>query len=131
MLAGHASGCWLSELGAGMPYNREKNEIQRLKKTVKNKKNKNSQISLKNVGFWLQKLILFGDFWPQKSPKRINFWPQKSQKRSGEPISNNCTRPCLDARNITSYPSICILRLPSGSFESFHEERQLQMLRLK
>ena len=26
MLAGHASGCWLSALGAGMPYNREKNE---------------------------------------------------------------------------------------------------------
>ena len=41
MLAGHASGCWLSELGAGMTYNREKNEIQRLKKTVKNYKNKN------------------------------------------------------------------------------------------
>ena len=26
MLAGHASSSWLSELGAGMPYNREKNE---------------------------------------------------------------------------------------------------------
>ena len=26
MLAGHASGCLLSALGAGMPYNREKNE---------------------------------------------------------------------------------------------------------
>ena len=26
MLAGHASGCWRSALGAGMPYNREKNE---------------------------------------------------------------------------------------------------------
>ena len=24
MLAGHASGCWRSALGAGMPYNREK-----------------------------------------------------------------------------------------------------------
>ena len=24
VLAGNASGCWLSELGAGMPYNREK-----------------------------------------------------------------------------------------------------------
>ena len=26
MLAGHASGCWLSALGAGVPYKREKNE---------------------------------------------------------------------------------------------------------
>ena len=26
VLAGHASGCWLSALGAGVPYNREKNE---------------------------------------------------------------------------------------------------------
>ena len=26
MLAGHASRCWLSALGAGVPYNREKNE---------------------------------------------------------------------------------------------------------
>ena len=26
--AGHASGCWRSELGAGVPYNREKNENQ-------------------------------------------------------------------------------------------------------
>ena len=26
MLAGHASGCWRSQLGAGVPYNREKNE---------------------------------------------------------------------------------------------------------
>ena len=26
MLAGHASGCWRSALGAGVPYNREKNE---------------------------------------------------------------------------------------------------------
>ena len=26
MLAEHASGCWLSALGAGMPYNREKNK---------------------------------------------------------------------------------------------------------
>ena len=26
MLAGHASGCWLSVLGAGVQYNREKNE---------------------------------------------------------------------------------------------------------
>ena len=26
MLAGHASRCWRSELGAGMPYNREQNE---------------------------------------------------------------------------------------------------------
>ena len=26
MLAGHTSGCWLSTLGAGVPYNREKNE---------------------------------------------------------------------------------------------------------
>ena len=25
MLAGHASGCWLSKLDDGMPYNREKN----------------------------------------------------------------------------------------------------------
>ena len=50
MLADHASGCWLSELGAGMMYDREKNEIQRLKKTVKNKKNKNSQKSLKTSG---------------------------------------------------------------------------------
>ena len=24
MLAGHASGCWLSALGAGVPYNRER-----------------------------------------------------------------------------------------------------------
>ena len=24
VLAGHASGCWLSALGAGVPYNREK-----------------------------------------------------------------------------------------------------------
>ena len=57
------------------------------RKQWKTRKNKNSQKSLKNVSFWLQKLILFGDFWPQKSPKRINFWPQKSPKRSGEPIS--------------------------------------------
>ena len=27
VLAGHASGCWLSALGADLPYNREKNEI--------------------------------------------------------------------------------------------------------
>ena len=26
MLAGHASGCWRSALGAGVPDNREKNE---------------------------------------------------------------------------------------------------------
>ena len=26
VLAGHASGCWPSALGAGVPYNREKNE---------------------------------------------------------------------------------------------------------
>ena len=26
MLAGHASGCWLSALGACMPYNREKKQ---------------------------------------------------------------------------------------------------------
>ena len=26
VLAGHASGCWCSALGAGVPYNREKNE---------------------------------------------------------------------------------------------------------
>ena len=26
MLAGHASGCWISALGAGVPYNREKTE---------------------------------------------------------------------------------------------------------
>ena len=25
-MAGHASGCWCSALGAGVPYNREKNE---------------------------------------------------------------------------------------------------------
>ena len=25
-VAGHASGCWRSALGAGVPYNREKNE---------------------------------------------------------------------------------------------------------
>ena len=29
MLAGHASGCWLSELGGGMPYNKEKNKIKK------------------------------------------------------------------------------------------------------
>ena len=27
VLAGHASGCWRSELGAGVPYNREKTKV--------------------------------------------------------------------------------------------------------
>ena len=30
MLAGHASGCWLSALGAGVPYNREEEKKVKL-----------------------------------------------------------------------------------------------------
>ena len=29
MLASHASGCWRSAMGAGMPYNKEKNKSQK------------------------------------------------------------------------------------------------------
>ena len=45
VLAGHASGFWDSELGAGMPYNREKNESLVCFKSI----NKTMQNSLQNV----------------------------------------------------------------------------------
>ena len=35
------------------------------------RKNRNSQKSLKIVNFWLQKLILFGNFWPKNGQKGV------------------------------------------------------------
>ena len=34
MLIGHASGCWLSELGAGMPYNREEEKNSKIEENT-------------------------------------------------------------------------------------------------
>ena len=60
MLAGHASDCWLSGLGAGVLYNREKDVCTPppLFITYNRRRKKSSKIE-ENCQF----LILFGDFW--------------------------------------------------------------------
>ena len=47
MLAGHASSSWLSELGAGVPYNREKKGNFNLKVSVLSEKGVDFTVSLK------------------------------------------------------------------------------------
>ena len=64
MLAGHASECWLSELGAGMPYNREKRNLK-----IEENSEKQEKIRI------------------ARNLQNVSFWPQKLPKRSGEPIS--------------------------------------------
>ena len=43
MLTGLASGCWLSALGAGMQYNREKKQMFTLQKEQQEQKEQNKQ----------------------------------------------------------------------------------------